>query len=206
MRAFVVRLSIVTVLCALCALCAPGITRAQVAPGVVTRAADFQTGFVVSGDWLQANALPLNRSAMQSGDVTVSYRRELWAVDAGALRIARDLSNVSGGFVGGGVLFGWRRIVLHPALDVLVGRGEASVDSTGYDFVAPSGAVGHQPRYSYSSALTVGGGASLTVDVPVYRMVALHVAASQWFFSGQPLSLDRNRTLLGAGLSVRVHP
>jgi hypothetical protein len=167
---------------------------------------DFRSGLVLSGDWLQANALPLNRNAMQSGDITLSYRRPLFSIDVGALRVARDLSNVTGGFAGVGPLFAWRGIVVHPAVDVLVGRGEASADSTGFDFVTPSGATGHQAQFTYSSASTVGIGGSLTVDVPVYRMIALHLAASEWRFSGHPLSLDRTRTLLGAGLALRVLP
>lgn len=167
---------------------------------------DFRSGFVLSGDWLQANALPLNRNALQSGDVTLSYRRPLFAVDVGGLRVARDLSTVAGAFAGVGPLFAWHGIVAHPAVDVLVGRGQASVDSTGYDFVTPSGATGHQAQFTYSSASTVGVGGSLTIDVPVYRMIALHLAASEWSFSGHPLSLDRKRTLVGAGLALRVLP
>ena len=42
----------------------------------------FDSGIVVGGDWLQANQLPLDRDALQSGQLTVSLRRQRWAVDA----------------------------------------------------------------------------------------------------------------------------
>jgi hypothetical protein len=40
--------------------------------------------------------------------------------------------------------------------------------------------------------------------VPLYRILAARVVASEWFFSGDPLEGDRARTVLGAGLSIRL--
>jgi len=166
--------------------------------------ARFDTGIVVGGDWLQANALPLDRNAMQSAALNVSFRRRVWALDAGWLRVARTLNTVQGVSVSAGPLLHWGRVLFIPAVGVLGGKSYASRDSTGYDWVGPNGLTGHVPRYSYSSAASAGGGVALTVECPVYRAVGIRARAAQWFFSGAPLTDDRPRTLVGAGVSVRV--
>jgi hypothetical protein len=168
------------------------------------RTTRFDSGIVIGGDWLQANELPLDRDALQSGQVTVSFRRQSWAVDAGWVRIARTLSTIQGGAVSAGPLLHWKSVLLLPTVGVLGGRAQASRDSTGYDFVGTGGVIGHQPRYSYSSAGTFGGGVALTVEAPLYRIIGIRAVASQWFFSGAPLEGDRQRFLVGAGLSLRV--
>jgi hypothetical protein len=162
-----------------------------------------RTGIVVTSDWLQANALPLDRDALHSMAVMASYRSK-YSVDAGWLRIARDLSTVQGGAVLVGRPLYWRTLLFIPAVGLLGGRAQASADSTGFDFIAPDGSTGHTPRYSYSSAATFGGGASLTVTLPVYGPLGARALVQQWLFSGSPLEGDRGRTLLGVGLSVRV--
>jgi len=165
----------------------------------------FQHGVVASGDWLQANALPLDRDAFQSAAADLSWRTGGWAFGAGFLRVARELSTVQGGSVSVGPLLSWKRLLFIPAVGGFVGRGQASVDSTGFDFIDPAtGAVGHTPRYTYSSAASFGGGVGLTLEIPLYRAVALRGVAWQWWFSGAPLENDRARTVLGAGLSVRL--
>ena len=164
----------------------------------------FDTGIVVGGDWLQANALPLDRDAFQSSAVTVSLRRQTWAVEAGWLRIARTLSTVQGGSLSVGPLLHWGGALFLPSVGVLGGKASASRDTTGYDWVGSQGITGHQPRYSYSSASTFGGGVGLTIEYPLYRGLAARGLVSQWYFSGAPLEGDRARTLLGAGLSLRV--
>jgi len=167
--------------------------------------ATFTRGIVVNGDWLQANALPLDRDALHSVDGSLSLRRGAWSVDLGWLRVARALSTIQGGTVSFGWLLPWNRVLFVPTIGGLVGRAQRSVDSTGYDWVDPTtGAKGHTPRYSYSSASSVGGSVGLVVEVPVYRVVAFRGVVSQWYFSGSPLEGDRARTLLGAGLSLRV--
>lgn len=165
----------------------------------------FTHGIVVGGDWLQANALPLDRDALHSVDGSVSLRRDSWSVDLGWLRVARTLSTVQGGTLSFGWLVPWNRVLLVPTIGGFVGRAQRSVDSTGYDWIDPvTGAKGHAPRYSYSSASSVGGSVGLIAEVPVYRAIALRGVVSQWLFSGAPLEGDRARTVLGAGLSVRV--
>ena len=165
----------------------------------------FQRGIVATGDWLQANALPLDRDALQSASAGLSFRFADWTVDAGWLRVARSLSTVQGGSLSLGRMLPWKRVLFIPAVSGFVGEGQRSVDSTGFDFVDPAtGVVGHTPRYSYSSATSVGGGVGLTVEVPLYRMFAARGVASQWWFSGAPLEGDRTRTVLGAGLSIRL--
>jgi len=165
----------------------------------------FEHGIVAHGDWLQANALPLGRDAFQSAAADISYRFNGWSADAGWLRVARSLSTVQGGTLSIGRLLPWKGVLFIPAVGGLIGRAQRSVDSTGFDFVDPAtGAVGHTPRYSYSSGASVGGGVGLTLEVPLYRVIAARGAVSQWFFSGSPLEGDRSRTVLGAGLSVRV--
>jgi hypothetical protein len=169
------------------------------------RTAVFERGVVASGDWLQANALPLDRDAFQSAAAGLSFRVGGWAIDGGWLRVARSLSTVQGGSISFGRLLPWKRLLFIPALGGFVGRGQRSVDSTGFDFVDPAtGAVGHTPRYSNSSGASLGGGAGLTLEVPLYRFVAARGVAWQWWFSGDPLEGDRSRTVLGAGLSVRL--
>ena len=165
----------------------------------------FTHGVVASGDWLQANALPLDRDALHSVDGSLSLRRGSWPADVGWLRVARTLSTVQGGTVSFGWLLPWNRVLFVPTIGGLVGRAQRSVDSTGYDWVDPTtGAKGHTARYSYSSASSAGGSVGLVVEVQVYRAVAFRGVVSQWYFGGSPLEGDRNRTLLGAGLSVRV--
>jgi hypothetical protein len=163
----------------------------------------FDTGIVVGGDWLQANALPLDRDAMQSASFDISLRRGAWAVNAGFLRVARTLSTVQGAYVSAGPLLHWRRVLFLPTVGALAGKSYASADSTGYDWVGAGGVTGHEPRFSYSTAGAFGGGIGLTVEVPVYRMIAVRALASQWYFSGAPLENDRARTVVGAGLSLR---
>ena len=169
------------------------------------RTAPFQHGVVANGAWLQANALPLDRDAFQSADANLSIRGAGWALDGGWLRVARTLSTVQGGSLSIGRLLPWKGVVFIPAVGGFVGRGQRSVDSTGFDFVDPAtGATGHTPRYSYSSAASVGGGAGLTLEIPLYRVIAVRGVAWQWFFSGEPLDGDRSRTVLGVGLSLRL--
>jgi hypothetical protein len=166
----------------------------------------FEHGVVATGDWLQANALPLDRDAFQSASAGLSFRGRGWTADAGWLRVARALSTVQGGTVSLGRMLPWKRLLFIPAVGGFVGQAQRSVDSTGFDFVDPAtGAIGHTPRYSYSSATSVGGGVGLTLEIPFYRMLAARGVASQWWFSGAPLAGDRARTVLGAGLSVRLH-
>jgi hypothetical protein len=165
----------------------------------------FTHGLVAGGDWLQANALPLDRDAMHSVDGGLSVRRGSWSADLGWLRVARTLSTVQGGTLSFGWLVPWNRVLFVPTIGGLVGRAQRSVDSTGYDWVDPTtGAKGHTPRYSYSSASSVGGSVGLVAEVPIYRIIAARGVVSQWFFSGAPLDGDRARTVLGAGLSIRV--
>jgi hypothetical protein len=164
----------------------------------------FATGIVIGGDWMQATALPLDRDALPSASLSVAYRRPAWSVEAGWLRIARDLSSIQGGFLSAGKPMQWRRALFVPAISVFGGQADRSVDSTGYDFVTAAGVKGHVPRYSYSNAATFGGGVGLTVEVPVYRMLGIRADVSQWAFSGAPLEGDRARTVLGIGLSLRV--
>jgi hypothetical protein len=166
----------------------------------------FARGVVAGGDWLQANALPLDRDAFQSAAASLSFRANDWAVDGGWLRVARPLSTVQGGALQFGRLWVWYRVLFIPAVGGFLGRAQRSVDSTGFDFVDPAtGVAGHTPRYSYSSAMSVGGGAGLTVEIPFYRALAVRGVAWQWYFSGAPLEGDRARTVLGAGLSIRLH-
>jgi len=169
------------------------------------RTALFERGVVASGDWLQANSLPLDRDAFQSAAADVSFRGRGWTIDGGWLRVARSLSTVQGGSISFGRLLPWKRLLFIPAVGGFVGRGQRSVDSTGFDFVDPAtGAIGHTPRYSRSSGASVGGAAGLTLEVPLYRFIAARGVAWQWWFSGDPLEGDRARTVLGAGLSVRL--
>ncbi len=164
----------------------------------------LDTGIVVTSDWLQANALPLDRQAMHSVSVMASYRRPSWSVDAGWLRVARDLSTVQGGAVLLGRPLYLGPLLFTPAVGVLGGQAQASADSTGFDWVGTGGTIGHTPRYSHSTAATFGGGAGLTIAYPLYRGLGIRAVVQEWMFSGAPLEGDRARTLLGAGLSLRV--
>lgn len=163
-----------------------------------------ETGITLSGAWLQANALPLDRDAMQSGAAAIGVRKSGWAAEVGWTRIARKLSTVEGGSLSIQRPIHWQSIVFLPAVNLLGGRAYVSVDSTGYDWTATGGTTGHTPRYTYSEGGTFGGGVGLTVELPIYRALALRGVASQWFFSGTPVEGDRSRTVLGAGLSVLV--
>jgi len=161
----------------------------------------FDTGIVIGGDWLQANAMPLDRKAMQSAAFDISLRRGSWAIDAGFVRIARDLSTVQGGSLSVGPLLSWNRILLIPNITGFAGNAYASRDTTGYDYTS-NGTVGHVPRYDYSTGFAAGGSVGVTIEVPLFSMIGVRGSASQWYFSGTPLEGDRTRTVLGAGLSV----
>ena len=161
-------------------------------------------GIVLGGGWLQANALPLDRNAAHSATLTVALRRQTWTVEAGFLRVARELSTVQGGTISVGPLLHWGGALFVPSIGAFAGKAEASRDSTGYDFVDAQGITGHQPRYSSSTASSFGGGASLAIEYPVYGALSVRGLVSEWYFSGAPLEGDRARTLLGAGLSLRV--
>lgn len=165
-------------------------------------------GIVLRTDWTQANALPLNRNAVHSGEIGLSLRRQSWAVDASWVRIARDLSTVQGVALTAGPLLRWRQVLFIPAIGLLGGQAQESRDSTGYDYTCPACTTqptsGHQPRYSYSSAATFGGGGSLAIELPLFRALGFRALAQQWYFSGAPLDGDRARTVIGAGLSLRV--
>ena len=174
---------------------------ASSAEAQATRRSD--TGISISGVWLQANALPLDRDAMQSGSAAIGIRRSGWAAEVGWLRVARTLSTVQGGSLSIQRPMHWRSLVVLPAVNFLGGRAYASVDTTGYDWTA-GGTTGHTPRYTYSEGGSFGGGAGVTVEIPIYRGLALRGVASQWVFSGASLEGDRARTLLGVGLSALV--
>ena len=185
---------------ALVALSAPTASCQPASPRPV-----FDRGVVVGGEWLQANALPLDRNTLASVSFDASLRHSWWAVDAGWLRIARDLSTVQGGFVSFGVPLAWGRLLAIPSVGVFGGQAQRSVDSTGFDFIGPNGVAGHTPRYSFSKSGSAGGGAGLTLEVPLYRVIAVRASASEWYFSGAPLDGDRARTLIGVGLSIHVN-
>jgi hypothetical protein len=165
----------------------------------------FNHGIVVGGEWLQANALPLNRDALGSLSFDAALRRSRWAVDAGWLRIARDLSTVQGGFVSVGLPLAWGRLLAIPSIGGFGGQAQRSVDSTGFDWIGSNNTTGHTPRFSYSESGSVGGGVGLTLEVPVVSVIAIRASASEWYFSGATLEGDRARSLIGVGLSIRLH-
>ena len=73
-----------------------GLTLASTSPARAQSVNRFDSGIVLSGAWLQANALPLDRDAVQSGAIDASWRWHRWSIEAGWLRIARDLSTIQG--------------------------------------------------------------------------------------------------------------
>jgi hypothetical protein len=174
-------------------------------PAPQSGGASFDRGIVMGGEWLQATALPLHRNTLASVSFDAALRRSHWAVDVGWLRIARDLSTVQGGYASVGIPFAFGRVLVIPSLGAFGGQAQRSVDSTGFNFVGPNGVVGHTPRFSFSQSGSAGGGVGLKLEVPVYRVIALRASASEWYFSGAPLEGDRARTLIGVGLSIRVH-
>jgi hypothetical protein len=177
-------------------------------PAIAQRATQasptFNQGIVVGGEWLQATSLPLNRNTLASVSAEASLRRPHWAIDAGWLRIARDLSTVQGGFVSVGLPLAWGRLLAIPSIGAFGGQAQRSVDSTGFDFIGPNGVIGHTPRYSFSQSGSAGGGVGLTLEVPLYRVLAVRASASEWYFSGATLEDDRSRGVVGVGLSIRV--
>ena len=175
-----------------------------VAPPAQLGTGRFDSGIVVGGDWLQANALPMERDALESVDGSVSWRRQRWAIDGGWLRVARTLSTVQGGTVTGGPLLGWRRVLFLPSIGLLYGQAQASRDTTGFDFVTSANTTGHTARFTHSTAASTGAGVGLTIELPLYGPVAFRAHGSRWYFTGAPLEGDRSRSLVGAGLSWRV--
>jgi len=180
----------------------PGASRAV--GQIPAPAAGPRDAIVVGADWLQATALPLGRNTVQSSGADVAWRRGTWSLSAGWLRIARTLSTVEGGTLSAGRLVHVGRVLLVPAVSVLGGSSYESRDTTGYDWTNAQGATGHVPRYSYSTAATIGGGIGLTLEIPVYRWIGVRAVGSEWAFSGNPVSEDRTRGVAGVGLSLRV--
>jgi hypothetical protein len=158
---------------------------------------------VIGGDWLQANALPLNRQAPQSFSGDISWRLGSLALNGGFLRIARDTSTIQGGTLSAGWVFKAGPVGFVPTLGIFGGQAQASRDSTGYDYVSGT-TTGHVPRYSYSSGFSFGGGAGLAIELPIYSIIGARLVGSEWLFSGSPLAGDRLRTVLGAGLTIQV--
>lgn len=183
-------------------LASPSLALGQLAPAPTSAA--FNRGIVIGGEWLQANALPLNRNTLASVSFDAAIRHSHWAIDAGWLRIARELSTVQGGFVSFGVPLAWGRLLAVPSIDAFGGQAQRSVDSTGFNFIGPNNTTGHTPRFTFSEAASAGGGVGLTLEVPVYRAMALRASGSEWYFSGAPLEGDRTRGVVGVGLSIRV--
>jgi hypothetical protein len=167
----------------------------------------FNSGFVASGEWQQATALPLDRETMQSNAFELAWRHSGWSFGAGWARIARDLSTVQGGTVSVGKLLQAGPVTFIPAVMGLVGQSYVSVDSTGYDFTnSTTNTTGHVARFSYSDGVAFGGGVGLTLEYPVYRMIGFRASAAQWFVGGDPVANNRGRTVVGVGLSVQVMP
>jgi len=185
--------------------CLACIGKPAIAQPATPASATFNRGFVLSGEWLQANALPLDRNTVGSMSAEASLRHQHWAIEAGWLRIARNLSTVQGGFASIGVPLAWGRLLAIPSIGAFGGQAQRSVDSTGFDFIGPNGVIGHTPRYSFSRSGSAGGGVGLTLEVPLYRVIAVRASGSEWYFSGAPLEGDRARTLVGIGLSIRVN-
>lgn len=186
------------------AIAAAAPARAQSASPTAPMSAGSTGDIVLTGEWLQANALPMDRNAFHSVSFGASWRRNAWAFDGGFLRAARTLSTVQGAYAAAGPILRYRSIVFIPQVAAFGGEAMVSADTTGYDYTGAGGVIGHQPRYSYSEGGSAGIGARLTVEVPVYGPVAIRGAASTWYFSGAPLEGDQRRTLLGIGLSLRV--
>jgi hypothetical protein len=158
----------------------------------------------IRAEWLQANALPFTRDAAPSASAAFEFRRPAWSIEVGWLRVARKLSTVQGGFIGITRPIHFGNAVLLPGVAVLGGVAEASRDSTGYDFIGGTPPVqGRQPRYTYSESGAAGGGATLAFEFPARSTVSLRASGAQWYFTGKPLTGDRNRTVAGVGLVVR---
>src|SRR5262249_37245936 len=154
-------------------------------------------------DWLQANALPLNRSAPQSVAGDVSWRPGSWAINGGFMRVARDLSTVQGGTLSFGRVLRVGPLRFIPAVSLFGGEAFVSQGTTGYNYVN-NGTTGHVPRYDYSSGFAYGGGGGLTLEVPVVSVVGIRGGASEWYFGGKPLDGERSRTVVSVGLTLRV--
>ncbi len=185
--------------------CLAGLTTSVSAQRGTPTSPTFNHDIVLGGEWLQANALPLNRDAAASMSFDASLRHSRWAIDAGWLRIARDLSTVQGGFVSLGLPLAWGRLLATPSIGAFGGQAQRSVDSTGFDWIGPNNTSGHTARFSFSESGSAGGGVGLTLEVPVVSVVALRASASEWYFSGATLEGDRSRALIGVGLSIRLH-
>jgi len=184
---------------ALCgALTVPRATQAQAGP-----ARSFDHVIILGGDWLQANAMPLNRDAAQSVGGDITWRPGDWSVSGGFMRIARDLSTVQGGTLSFGRVLHVGPLRFVPAVSLFGGEAYVSQDTTGYNYVS-NGTIGHVPRYDYSSGFAYGGGGGLTLEVPVFSVIGIRGGASEWYFLGQPLDGERSRTVVSVGLTLRV--
>lgn len=183
------------------ALCgAMAIPLAAQSPG---SARSFDHVIILGGDWLQANAMPLNRSAAQSVGGDISWRPGAWSVSGGFMRIARDLSTVQGGTLSLGRVLRVGPLRFIPAVSLFGGEAYVSQDTTGYNYV-DGGVQGHVPRYDYSSGFAFGGGGGLTLEVPVVSVLGIRAGASEWFFGGTPLDGERTRTVVSVGATLRV--
>jgi hypothetical protein len=162
----------------------------------------------VRADWLQAGALPLHRDALHSIDAAIEFRRTSWSAEAGYLRAARTLSTVHGGYLAVSKTFRNGDLTILPGIGILGGYAKVSLDTSGYEYTqaGTGGTVvtGHQPRYTYSSALTIGAGAMLALEYSVSSMVNLRGSVAEWVFSGTPMEPDRQRLLAGVGVSLHL--
>ena len=188
-------LSAVTLVLGLHALAGPARAQAPTSPTAAVS---------IRADWLQANAMPLGRSALPSASVALERPWQDWSFEIGWLRAARALSTVQGGFVSASWPLWWGDALFLPGLGAFGGSSEASRDTTGYNWVVTSATdAGHVARYDHSRALTFGAGALLAFEYPARSPVGFRASVAQWMFSGQPLTGDRQRLLVGAGIAVR---
>jgi hypothetical protein len=170
------------------------------------RHADAQTadqdGWYLRADWLQASAIKFDRSTMPSADVALEWRVGSRAVEFGYLRAVRKLSTVQGAYATLARPMRWGPTTVVAGIGIFGGQAAASADSTGYNYI-DGGVSGHQPRYSYSTGASFGGGVQLALEMPLGGMFGFRASVAEWAFSGHPVQGDNARFLAGVGLSLK---
>lgn len=169
----------------------------------VAQRAGAQATWLVRADWLQAPAISIDRSTMPSAALSLERRTDGIAIELGYLRAVRSLSTAQGGFALFSRPIKWGSATAFAGGGMFFGGSSASADTTGYTYIT-DGKTGYQPRFSYSTAASFGAGVQLSIVYPLGTTTEIRASASEWGFSGHPVSGDNARFLAGIGIAFHL--
>lgn len=190
-----------------CLSCSPTGRRALRLLAVLCLAASQRAGaqsaWYVRADWMQASDISIDRSTMPSAIFSLERRTDGLAIELGYLRAVRSMSTVQGGFALFSRPFKLGSATTFAGGGMFFGGSAASADTSGYHYVT-GGQTGYQSRFSYSNGPAAGAGVQLAITYPLGTTTEVRASASEWGFSGHPVSGDNLRFLAGIGIAIQL--